>query len=108
MDFLCRGGQDRTAKVKMYLLGATDEWRGYSKLMENGLKHETVNHSKNFVNFTTKFHTQAIERSWIEGKESMRRARSLKVSLQSHFISFVVAIVEKDLYRRILCRIYRG
>ena len=48
---------------------ATDEWKGYSSLTRCGYCHYTVNHSKSFVDPTTKIHTQLIERAWVEAKE---------------------------------------
>ena len=62
----------------------TDEWKGISPLLRNEFLHWSVNHSSNFVDPWTKFHTQAVERAWIEGKEWMRRARGPKATLQSH------------------------
>ena len=39
----------------------SDEWAAYRKVYEElGFDHETVNHSKNFVNPLTGVHTQAI------------------------------------------------
>lgn len=75
---------------------ATDEWRGYSKLVEYGFKHETANHSKHFVNPSIKFHTQAIEKACIEGKEWMRRARRPKASMQSHLDFMSLLLLRKN------------
>ena len=44
----------------------SDQWRAYCRLNESSYCHRTVNHSKNFVNLTTGFHTQAIERAWVD------------------------------------------
>lgn len=62
----------------------SDEWRAYNRLTAEGIKHETVNHSKNFVNPETGFHTQSIERAWKEGKAWLQRARHPGNYLQKH------------------------
>ena len=63
--------------IKHYVEGGstvvTDCWQGYSSLTGERFQHETVNHSRNFVNPDTGFHTQAIERAWVKGKAKMRR-----------------------------------
>lgn len=63
---------------------ASDQWAAYNRLSGEGYKHETVNHSKNFVNPVTGFHTQAIERVWKEGKMWLQRARHAGPYLQNH------------------------
>lgn len=62
----------------------SDQWSGYSRLEENGYWHQTVNHSRNFVDPVSGYHTQAIERVWQEGKAWIRRARGGGPMLQSH------------------------
>lgn len=62
----------------------SDEWRGYSRPEENGFVHKTVCHKTNFVNPETRYHTQAIERAWIEVKQFLKRARYPTEELQSH------------------------
>src|SRR5215469_1607030 len=42
----------------------TDEWRGYKGIEKHNYKHMTVNHSKTFVNPSTKEHTNTIESTW--------------------------------------------
>lgn len=62
----------------------SDKWAAYNRLSHEGYVHETVDHSKNFVNPITGFHTQAIERVWQEGKKWLHRARHAGPYLQSH------------------------
>lgn len=61
----------------------SDEWRAYSRLAESGFEHRTVCHKREFVN-ATGFHTQTIERMWVESKAYLRRARGGGKMLQSH------------------------
>lgn len=62
----------------------SDEWAAYNRLEEEGYDHETVNHSNNYVNPETGYHTQAIERVWKEGKAWLHRARHAGPYLQNH------------------------
>lgn len=49
----------------------SDCWASYKNLNEEGFKHFTVNHSVNFVDPDTKAHTQNIERSWRDAKDTI-------------------------------------
>ena len=51
----------------------SDCWKAYTKLEENGYEHETVNHSKEYVN-QNGYHTNKIEGHW----------RQMKASLPTH------------------------
>lgn len=62
----------------------TDEWGGYKRLSEVGFLHKTVNHQHNFVDPATGYHTQAIERAWVDAKVWLKRARGAGPLLQSH------------------------
>ena len=62
----------------------TDGWAGYNRVSEHGFLHETVNHSTNFVNPNTGFHTQGIERVWQEARKWVKRARHAGPLFQSH------------------------
>lgn len=42
----------------------TDCWKGYDKLNTYFYRHQTVNHSKNFISPETGAHTQSIENQW--------------------------------------------
>ena len=91
----CRfyGVQDRKGDTLLPLVeknvvtGSTvvsDKWSGYNRLGDREYKHETVNHSRNFVDPVTGSHTQAIERVWKEGKFWLQRARHAGPYLQNH------------------------
>lgn len=62
----------------------TDEFTSCKCLISHGHKHESVNHSKNYVDPITSAHTQGVERSWLESKEWYRASRGNKTLLQSH------------------------
>lgn len=52
----------------------SDQWKAYTQINTlSGLKHQTVNHSVNFVNPLTGAHTQTIERTWKAAKERNKR-----------------------------------
>ena len=53
----------------------TDEWRGYSRSTERGYVHHTVNHSRNYVDPDTRYHTQKVERAWVDCKLYMKKTR---------------------------------
>nr|VZI12776.1 unnamed protein product [Spirometra erinaceieuropaei] len=50
----------------------TAQWKAYAKLSEEGYRHETVNHSKNFVDPTSRKNTNAIEAYWSRLKKKLR------------------------------------
>lgn len=51
----------------------SDEWKAYSTLNKTGYKHYTVNHSKNFVDPSSKKHTQLIECIWGVAKNKIMK-----------------------------------
>lgn len=61
----------------------SDEWRAYSRLRDYGFEHNTVCHKNEFLN-SDGFHTQKIERAWVETKAYLKRARGGGALLQSH------------------------
>ena len=53
----------------------SDCWRGYQNLSEFGFHHETVNHSRNFLDpDDSGIHTQTIERTWRGLKENIPKS----------------------------------
>jgi len=64
----------------------TDEWPAYSKLRQQGYRHFTVNHQKNFVDPHTGAHTQGIERQWLELKTKImgQMRGASQANLQQH------------------------
>lgn len=44
----------------------------------NNYKHETVNHSENFVDPITKAHTNKVERLWLELKMDGKKERGIR------------------------------
>lgn len=72
----------------------TDEWRGYTHLVNMGMnyQHQTVNHSVNFVDqHNPDTHTQNIEASWSKIKRDMRRriGRMCVTDFQYHLMEYV-------------------
>jgi hypothetical protein len=64
-------------KIAPGTLILTDMWRGYLGLeticIDLGFRHQTVNHSENFVDVETGAHTQTIEGMWSVIKRVMRK-----------------------------------
>ena len=73
-------------KIDSYVV--SDLWRAYCRLNESGYCHRTVNRSKNFINLTTGFHTQAIKRAWVDAKSWIKRSRGASLLLQSDLDEF--------------------
>lgn len=51
----------------------SDEWAAYAGLNNAGYVHQTVNHSRHFVDPQTGVHTNNIESRWAACKASFRR-----------------------------------
>jgi len=62
----------------------TDEWKSYNRLSSLGYIHHTVNHSQNYVDPNTGYHTQGIERMWVEAKLWLKKARRPNHLMQGH------------------------
>lgn len=62
----------------------TDLWKGYNGLAPRGFIHFTVNHSENYVDPITGYHTQGVERSWRTTKSYIRNTIGNRKLFQSH------------------------
>lgn len=69
--------------VEEYVVIVTDLWGGYNGLTNAGFTHETVNHSGNYVDPNTGYHTQGIERAWRTAKVYLYRAMGNRRLFQS-------------------------
>lgn len=67
---------------------------------DSGFEHKVVVHEKEFVS-EEGWHTQAIERKWVEGKAYVKQARGGGPMLQSHLDE----ISWRHLNRRNPCRL---
>ena len=60
----------------------TDQWAGYNRLNDNDYHHFTVNHSANYVDPITGYHTNGIERMWSDVKARTKSERRCSHHLQ--------------------------
>ena len=74
----------------------TDQWKGCSKLHEDGYQHETGNHWSWYLYHQSGIHLQGIVRSWVETKFIMKYHRRPTVLLQSHLDEVARRIRERD------------
>jgi len=83
-----RSGATLISIIEKYVVAGsvivTDLWCGYNGLAQRGFIHETVNHSENYVNPITGYHTQGIERAWRTAKDYISYAKWNRRLLQSH------------------------
>lgn len=70
----------------------TDKWKGYSRLHHDFALHESVDHSKYFMDPNTGVHTQSIEGNWAAIKYSIPKEVALKTI--SNVICFVLCLGE--------------
>ena len=78
--------------MKPVLLGTTiisDCWKAYSKLEEEGFQHQTVNHSKEFINKETGAHTNTIESTWRAVKTSLPKHGAVKSLYDTYFVEYI-------------------
>ena len=74
----------------------TDEWRGYSRSTEREYTHHTVNHSRNYVDPESGYHTQNVERAWVDCKCYMKKSRGGGPHLQAHLDEFAWRKMRKN------------
>ena len=74
----------------------SDCWRGYNGLEGAGYLHQTVNHSKFYVDPVTGAHTQQIESNWRAMKRRLSRGGIKQGDLGLHFAEFLWFQKNKD------------
>lgn len=67
----------------------SDCWKSYSRLSEEGYTHQTVNHSKEFVNKETGAHTNTIESTWRAVKTSLPKHGTVKSLYDTYFVEYI-------------------
>ncbi|XP_046685377.1 uncharacterized protein LOC124371108 [Homalodisca vitripennis] len=80
----------------------SDCWRAYDCLEDEGFVHETVNHSKEFVDPRTHAHTNTIERTWRSVKDKIPRYGRKK----THFVGYLGEYLFKAKYPNLNERIH--
>ena len=79
-------------------LSKSDCWRGYNQVSQF-FRHETVNHSYNFVDPVTGAHTQDIEASWKRIKFDLIKMKNIpNHSMQEYmyYYSWRLSLQRKD------------
>ena len=66
----------------------SDCWKAYINLEKHGYEHQTVNHSKEFVN-NVGFHTNKIEGHWRQAKSKLPSFGVRKSMFSSHLAEFL-------------------
>ena len=88
-----RSAETLIAKIKEHVLPGTniisDCWKAYSRLAEEGYVHQTVNHSKEFVNKETGAHTNTIESTWRAVKTSLPKHGTVKSLYDTYFVEYI-------------------
>ncbi|KAL4148477.1 hypothetical protein QTP88_002710 [Uroleucon formosanum] len=83
----------------------SDCWKAYNNLQQVGFKHNTVNHTYNFVDPDTGAHTQHIERLWGSAKWGNKKRRGTNRNfLESYLAEFMwrTRLGEQDAFETIL------
>ncbi|KAM8702652.1 hypothetical protein ACLKA7_000782 [Drosophila subpalustris] len=85
----CRNEETLLSIIKDRIADGTtimsDCWKAYNCLEDKGFVHQTVNHSKNFVDPETRAHTQNIERLWRDIRGDVSRFERSK----KHFVGYL-------------------
>lgn len=75
----------------------TDLWRGYSRIEEElGLRHNTVNHSLNFLDPQTRVHTNYIEGTWHGLKLRIPARNRVLNNIEGHLFEFMWRRINKN------------
>ena len=107
------GGVERTSERKVFLVSVhdrsqetledviskhvfpgsiilTDLWKGYSGLSKHfDYTHNTVNHSRNFIDPITSTHTNTIEGTWAGVKMGIPKRNRVKDEIDDHLFEFI-------------------
>ena len=75
----------------------SDQWRAYNTIESNlGLAHETVNHSRHFVDPGTLVHTQHVESYWNRVKTPLKTMKGIG---RRGLVLYLAEFMWKDIYR---------
>ena len=85
----------------------SDGWGGYIGLGNAGYVHQSVNHSKNFVDPQTGAHTQQIESMWRALKARLSRGGIPKEDLHTHFAEFIFMRRKPNIFMALIAEIAR-
>jgi len=106
------GGVERTADRKMFLCSVpnrsaevlldaivrhvrpgsiiyTDMWRSYTRLVELGFEHRTVNHTEGFINHEDGTHTNTIEGTWNGIKLQIAPRNRTRADADEHLLEII-------------------
>lgn len=84
----------------------SDCWKAYTNLEKHNYNHETVNHSKEFVNKYRK-HTNKMEGQWRYVKASLPKFGVRKYMYSGYLAEFLWRYLHKDDDDFIICFYYR-
>jgi hypothetical protein len=74
-------------------------WRSYSRLVEHGYDHRTVNHSIHFRDPETGTHTNTIEGTWNGVKMCIAPRNRTRDDIDEHLMEFTWRHNQADLWQ---------
>ena len=84
----------------------SDCWKAYDNLGSVGFSHLTVNHSYNFVDPTTRAHTNNIENLWWQVKRQLSETHTRRENWDTHLCEYIYRLhhshSKTDLYEQLL------